>query len=43
MSDLNAGTFPTLPVAVDKIDKLAKCGSHHLEVNDVGFAGFLQQ
>ena len=32
------------PVAIDKINKMAECGgSPPLEVNEVGFAGFLQQ
>ena len=32
-----------IPVAIDKINKMAECGSPRLEINDVGFAGFLQQ
>ena len=32
-----------IPVAVDKINKMADFGSPRLEVNEVGFAGFLQQ
>ena len=32
-----------IPVAVDKINKMAECGSPRLEVNEVCFAGFLQQ
>ena len=31
-----------IPVAVDKINKMAECGYPRLEVNEVGFAGFLQ-
>ena len=32
-----------IPVTVDKINKMAECRSPRLEVNEVGFAGFLQQ
>ena len=32
-----------IPVAVDKMNKMAECGYPRLEVNEVGFAGFLQQ
>ena len=32
-----------IPVAVDKINKMAECGSPRLEVNEVDFAGFLKQ
>ena len=32
-----------IPVVVDKINKMVECGSPRLEVNEVGFAGFLQQ
>ena len=32
-----------IPVAVDKINKMVECGYPRLEVNEVGFAGFLQQ
>ena len=32
-----------IPVAVDKINKMAECGFPRLEVNEGGFAGFLQQ
>ena len=30
-----------ITVAVDKINKMAECGFPRLEVNEVGFAGFL--
>ena len=32
-----------IPVAVDKINMMAELGSPRLEVNEVSFAGFLQQ
>ena len=32
-----------IPVAADKINKFAESGSPHLGVNDMVFAGFLQQ
>ena len=32
-----------IPVTVDKINKMVQCGFPHLEVNEAGFAGFLQQ
>ena len=32
-----------IPVAVDIINKMAECGSPRLNVNEVGFAGFLLQ
>ena len=32
-----------IPVAVDKINKMAEFGSPRLEENEVHFAGFLQQ
>ena len=32
-----------IPVAVDKINKFPESGSPHLGVNDMVFAGFLQQ
>ena len=32
-----------IPVAVDKMNKMADCGYPRLEVNEVGCAGFLQQ
>ena len=31
-----------IPVALDKINKMPECGYPRLEVNEVGFAGFLQ-
>ena len=32
-----------IPVAVDKINKMAECGSPRLEVNVFGFDGIIQQ
>ena len=32
-----------ISVSVDKINKMAECGYASMEVNEVGFAGFLQQ